>query len=203
MTQLRTSTKNIYKKIHTVKVVAAPAPANTSEITYIAGPVSEFTVNLVSSNILLNTEDILNIDLKFVFGTGSASGGHSIQFNNDNGNNYGSTTQIRSQQGDTPRSNIQIYNSTQPSDVVEYKMQLRTEFNNNPGAGIVSGQKTLAGLGWTRNSGNFGAAQQNNVFGIWRNSSNNITSIRFFKNAVGSTINIEAGSEIRFYQEIQ
>lgn len=201
MVTLRTSTSGIYKKVHTFKVVASPAPTNTADITYIVGPVSEFSMGLVAAGINLNNDDILKIDAKLVFSTGTPSGGHGIQFNSDSGNNYGTTTQIRTASGNSPNSNITIYNSTQSGDTVDFHLYLRTEFNNNPGAGILSGYKVLSGSGWSRNANSYGSLQYDTVNGIWRNSANNLTSIRFFRTSGSSTINIDVGTEIRFFQE--
>lgn len=199
MITLRNAT-GFYKKIHTVKVVAAPAPANTSEITYIQGPVSEFTVNLASSNIILKPEDLLKLNMKFVWSTGNAAGGHSIQFNSDLANNYGTTTQVRTAAGSTPAGSIVFYNSTQPSDTAEFDLWLRTEQGNTSGLGMPQ-WKTVVGSGWSRNGNSYGSTQYDTISGIWRNSTNNITSIRFFRNSGSSTINIDVGTEIRFYQE--
>lgn len=201
MVTLKSSLKGVYKKIHTVRVVAAPAPANTADITYIVGPTSDFTLTLSTAGIVLNNSDILRIDAKFIFTTGTASGSYGIQFNGDTGNNYAFAVGVRTGAQADPSARIDFHNSTQSGEVADYQLELKTEFGNNPGVGVVGAYKVLQGIGVTRRD--WIANPNITVSGIWRNSSNNLTSIRFYRVSGTSTVIMDVGTEIRFYQELQ
>jgi hypothetical protein len=182
-------------------VVASPAPANTSEITYIEGPTGDFTINLTGSNINLNENDTLKLDMFCIFASGTASGGHGVQFNGDTANNYNTMTLVRTSSGNVNQPQILFYNSTQVGDVAEFDLWLSTSYDNNPGAGVTGAWKSVRGQGWSRNANSFGSAQGSNISGVWKNSTNNITTMRFFKTATPSGLDFEVGTTIKIQQE--
>ena len=184
-------------RVATYKVVsAAPVPAE-ADTYYTVGNSSSIVVN-ISDLGTLATGDIIRVSAKVVIAsTGSPSGGQFIRFNSDSANNYGASTNFRTGYTESPAGQIRFYNSTQLSEVYDLDFVIRTEFNNNPGAGIVAGYKTLVGQVFSRGFG-FGSVITTGLAGIWRNSSNNITTITFGTNALQYAV----GTEIVIYREV-
>jgi hypothetical protein len=191
----------IYKKVAHVEVVSALPSPTISGVTYIVGATAGIDLVLADLGVDLNYQDKLNIKMKTVFSGGTASGGHGIRFNNDSGNNYNTMTQVRTSAGNTNQPQITFYNSTQAEDVAEFELWLDTSYNNIPGAGVTGAWKSLIGAGWSRNAASFGAGQGANISSVWKNSTDNLTTISLLRTAGGSTIDFAPGTIIKIYQE--
>jgi hypothetical protein len=186
-----------FKKRHTIKIVSATPSPVEADTTYIVGDTSTITVTL--STIGLSTAEKIKVIMRGVgASSGTPSGGAFLRCNSDSGNNYGYVTQARSANGNSPSSSIILHNGTQLNDVYDAEFLIYTGYNNLPGAGVIRAYKTFMGVIYNRNI-SYSASSYGDFYGIWRNSSDALTTITFGINA--SAVNYAVGTVIEFYIE--